>query len=133
MAVHHRGPYVPARTGDRHTGKYAPDGRLFISFRDTARVSGTQGDWAGWVGTWDEPLSFRLLRVLFAIAPNAYYRLWVVQERSCWIGFRDFLTGPAGTVVDIKPVDLRTSPPENSYVDSPAISFPICVHVPKLF
>jgi hypothetical protein len=37
-------------TGDRHTGKYAPDGRLFISFRD----SPTQGDWCGWVGTYED-------------------------------------------------------------------------------
>jgi len=55
-------------TGDRHTGKYAPDGRLFISFRgvtptqkfafkDSSKDSGkmpTNGDWAGWVGTWDD-------------------------------------------------------------------------------
>ena len=40
-----------ALTGDRHTGKYGPDGRLFISFRDTCHRSPTQGDWAGWVGT----------------------------------------------------------------------------------
>ncbi|MFG0330682.1 MAG: sialidase family protein [Phycisphaerales bacterium] len=43
-----------ALTGDRHTAKYAPDGRLFISFRDTALESQTQGDWVGWVGTWDD-------------------------------------------------------------------------------
>lgn len=41
-------------TGDRHTAKYAPDGRLFISFRDTAKGSPTQGDWVAWVGTYDE-------------------------------------------------------------------------------
>jgi hypothetical protein len=41
-------------TGDRHTGRYAPDGRLFISFRDTTHESPTKGDWAGWVGTWDD-------------------------------------------------------------------------------
>lgn len=40
-----------ALTGDRHTGKYGPDGRLFISFRDMARESPTRGDWVGWVGT----------------------------------------------------------------------------------
>ncbi len=39
-----------ALTGDRHTGKYAPDGRLFISFRDTTHSSPTKGDWVGWVG-----------------------------------------------------------------------------------
>jgi hypothetical protein len=43
-----------ALTGDRHTAKYAPDGRLFISFRDTTRDSPTQGDWVGWVGTWKD-------------------------------------------------------------------------------
>lgn len=41
-------------TGDRHTGKYAPDGRLFISFRDRTHESPTQGDWVGWVGTYDD-------------------------------------------------------------------------------
>lgn len=55
-------------TGDRHTGKYGPDGRLFISFRgvtpskefsfqdsgsDVGKMP-TNGDWAGWVGTWDD-------------------------------------------------------------------------------
>jgi hypothetical protein len=41
-------------TGDRHTARYAPDGRLFITFRDTTRRSPTWGDWVGWVGTWDD-------------------------------------------------------------------------------
>ncbi|MFN7929912.1 MAG: sialidase family protein [Blastocatellia bacterium] len=43
-----------ALTGDRHTGKYAPDGRLFISFRDTTLDSPTKGDWVAWVGTYDD-------------------------------------------------------------------------------
>ena len=43
-----------ALTGDRHTAKYAPDGRLLISFRDTAKDSPTQGDWVAWVGTYDD-------------------------------------------------------------------------------
>jgi arylsulfatase len=43
-----------ALTGDRHTGKYAPDGRLFISFRDMARESPTRGDWVAWVGTYED-------------------------------------------------------------------------------
>ncbi len=41
-------------TGDRHTGKYTKDGRLFISFRDMAHASPTYGDWVGWVGTYDD-------------------------------------------------------------------------------
>jgi hypothetical protein len=43
-----------ALTGDRHTGKYAPDGRLFISFRDQTHESPTRGDWVGWVGTFED-------------------------------------------------------------------------------
>jgi len=43
-----------ALTGDRHTGRYAPDGRLFISFRDTTHESPTKGDWVGWVGKYED-------------------------------------------------------------------------------
>ncbi|MBN1362217.1 MAG: exo-alpha-sialidase [Sedimentisphaerales bacterium] len=44
-------------TGDRHVGKYAPDGRLFVTFRDRAsagKISPTEGDWVGWVGTYED-------------------------------------------------------------------------------
>jgi hypothetical protein len=44
-------------TGDRHTGKYLKDGRLFLSFRDTASNSPTQGDWVAWVGTYEDIVS----------------------------------------------------------------------------
>ena len=43
-----------ALTGDRHAGKYGPDGRLLVSFRDMARESPTWGDWVAWVGTFDD-------------------------------------------------------------------------------
>ena len=43
-----------ALTGDRHTGRYAPDGRLFVSFRDMTHESPTKGDWVAWVGTFDD-------------------------------------------------------------------------------
>lgn len=48
-----------ALTGDRHTAKYAPDGRLFVSFRDTTLQSPTQGDWVAWVGTYDDIVNGR--------------------------------------------------------------------------
>jgi len=41
-------------TGDRHVGKYAPDGRLVIVFRDTTHISPTKGDFVAWVGTYDD-------------------------------------------------------------------------------
>ncbi|NNM25630.1 MAG: hypothetical protein HKO59_06525 [Phycisphaerales bacterium] len=43
-----------ALTGDRHTARYAPDGRLLISFRDTTLESPTQGDWVAWVGRYED-------------------------------------------------------------------------------
>ena len=43
-----------ALTGDRHTGRYASDGRLFITFRDTTLESPTKGDWVGWVETYED-------------------------------------------------------------------------------
>ena len=43
-----------ALTGDRHCCKYAPDGRLFISFRDTTLESPTNGDWVAWVGRYED-------------------------------------------------------------------------------
>ena len=43
-----------ALTGDRHTGRYTGDGRLFITFRDTTRKSRTKGDWVGWVGHYSD-------------------------------------------------------------------------------
>ena len=49
-------------TGDRHTGKYSADGRLFISFRcrsprDQSGSRPFEGDWVGWVGTWEDIVS----------------------------------------------------------------------------
>jgi len=41
-------------TGDRHVGRYSPDGRLVIAFRDTTHVSPTKGDFVAWVGTYDD-------------------------------------------------------------------------------
>ena len=46
-------------TGDRHQAVYAPDGRLFISFRDTCLDTLTPGDWVGWVGTYDDIVAGR--------------------------------------------------------------------------
>jgi len=47
--------------GDRHVLKYAPDGRVLVVFRDVSPArfkpdggSPTEGDWAGWVGSWND-------------------------------------------------------------------------------
>jgi hypothetical protein len=43
-----------ALTGDRHTAKYGPDGRLLVSSRDMTHESPTHGDWVAWVGAFDD-------------------------------------------------------------------------------
>jgi BNR repeat protein len=43
-----------ALTGDRHVARYATDGRLVISFRDTTHVTPTAGDWVAWVGRYSD-------------------------------------------------------------------------------
>jgi hypothetical protein len=48
-----------ALTGDRHVLRYAPDGRVFATFRDTTLESATKGDWVGWVGTYDDIVNGR--------------------------------------------------------------------------
>ena len=61
-------------TGDRHTGKYAPDGRLFISFRDTAHETPTQGDWVGWVGKYEDILEGK----------EGQYRIRIMDNKNKW-------------------------------------------------
>jgi hypothetical protein len=63
-----------ALTGDRHTGRYAPDGRLFLSFRDTTRESPTKGDWVGWVGTFDDIVEGR----------EGQYRVRLMDNHHRW-------------------------------------------------
>jgi hypothetical protein len=59
-------------TGDRHTAKYAPDGRLFISFRDTTLESPTKGDWVGWVGTYEDIVNGREGQYRVRLMDNHY-------------------------------------------------------------
>ena len=63
-------------TGDRHTGKYAPDGRLFISFRDRTPEadSPTEGDWVGWVGTYEDVVRGR----------EGQYRVRLLANTTDW-------------------------------------------------
>lgn len=63
-----------ALTGDRHTAKYGPDGRLFVSFRDMAEESPTKGDWVGWVGTFDDILEGR----------EGEYRIRFMDNKNPW-------------------------------------------------
>jgi hypothetical protein len=61
-----------ALTGDRHTARYAPDGRLFVTFRDMARGSPTWGDWVGWVGTYEDIVAGREGQYRVRLMDNTY-------------------------------------------------------------
>ncbi len=79
-----------ALTGDRHTGKYAPDGRFFISFRDTAHESPTKGDWVGWVGTYNDIVSGR----------EGQYRIRIMDNKHRWdCAYPGVEILPDGTIV----------------------------------
>jgi hypothetical protein len=64
-----------ALTGDRHTAKYAPDGRLFVSFRciaPTSKRAGRpfEGDWVAWVGTWEDIVQQRAGQYVVRLKDN---------------------------------------------------------------
>jgi hypothetical protein len=61
-------------TGDRHTAKYAKDGRLFVSFRDMAAGSPWKGDWVAWAGTWDDIVKGR----------DGQYRIRLMDNKDDW-------------------------------------------------
>ena len=51
-----------ALNGDRHTAKYAPDGRLLVSFRSVpprGKDAPFAGDWVAWVGRYEDLASGR--------------------------------------------------------------------------
>ena len=47
-------------TGERHVARFAPDGRLLVTFRDYSPLNPgnpTHADWVTWVGRWDDLLN----------------------------------------------------------------------------
>ncbi len=67
-------------SGDRHTAKYLPDGRLFISFRCRTAIGSKvgitkspvpcEGDWVAWVGNYQDIVEGRPGQYLIRIADN---------------------------------------------------------------
>jgi hypothetical protein len=76
-------------TGDRHTCRYAPDGRLVITFRDrtcaaipggvqdldkTGKGSPTEGDWVAWVGRYEDLVE----------GTEGQYRIRLMDNKKGW-------------------------------------------------
>lgn len=80
-----------ALTGDRHVARYAPDGRLFISFRDTTHESPTKNDWVGWLGTYDDIVNGR----------EGQYRIrFMKNHKGCDCAYPGVECLPDGTFVN---------------------------------
>ena len=79
-----------ALTGDRHTAVYAPDGRLFISFRDRTLDSPTHGDWVGWVGKFADIVN----------GTEGQYRVRIMDNtKGADCAYPGVLIQPDGTIV----------------------------------
>jgi len=79
-----------ALTGDRHVAKYAADGRLLVSFRDTTWASLTKGDWVAWVGKYDD----------IAQGREGQYRARLMDNQNAWdCGYAGVEVLPDGTFV----------------------------------
>lgn len=66
-------PLPASLYGDRHTAKFAPDGRLLISYRKISprgETSPAEGDWVAWVGTWEDLTESRPGQYLVRLKDN---------------------------------------------------------------
>jgi hypothetical protein len=59
-------------TGDRHTAKFAPDGRLLVSFRHMDKRSPSDGDWVAWIGRYEDLVSGSEGQYLVRLMDNTY-------------------------------------------------------------
>lgn len=78
-----------AVTGDRHYLKYLPDGRIFMTFRDMAFDSPTQGDWMGWIGTYEDLVNQR----------EGQYRIRIMENERHDCGYAGIEILPDGTII----------------------------------
>jgi hypothetical protein len=93
-----------ALTGDRHVGKYDEDGRLVIVFRDTAHETPTQGDFVGWIGTYDDLVQNR----------EGQYRIRLLDNKHRWdTGYPGLERLPDGTFIATTYCHMKKgNPPE---------------------
>ena len=94
-------------TGDRHQGRYAPDGRLVVSFRDTTHESPTKGDWVAWVGTYDDIAGAR---------PGQYRVKLLHSHAGSDCGYPGLELLPDGTFVATTYVKYQPGPEKQSVV-----------------
>lgn len=85
-------PLHPALTGDRHTLRHAPDGRLVAVFRDMRLGEGnaTKGDFVAWVGRYED----------LAAGRGGQYHVRLLDNQDRWdCGYAGLEVLPDGTFV----------------------------------
>lgn len=100
-------PLPASLTGDRHVGRFAPDGRLVIVFRDQARQSPTRNHFVAWVGTYADIVEGR----------EGQYRVRLLESHArsdC--GYPGLELLPDGTFVATTYLKYRPGPKEHSVV-----------------
>jgi hypothetical protein len=94
-------------TGDRHTARYLPDGRLVVVFRDVARKSPSYNHFAGWVGTYDDIVNGR----------EGQYRVKLLHSHAGMdVGYPGLELLPDGTLVATTYVKYRPGEAKHSVV-----------------
>ena len=93
--------------GDRHVAKYAPDGRLVVSFRDTGKGSPTRNHFLAWVGTYED---------IVAGKPGQYRLKLLHSYKRGDCGYPAVEVLPDGTIVATTYVKYREGPERNSVV-----------------
>jgi hypothetical protein len=85
-------PMHPALSGDRHTARYAKDGRLVVVFRDMGLAEGnpTKGDFVAWVGHYED----------IARGSPGDYHVRLLDNQNSWdCGYPGLEVLPDGTIV----------------------------------
>lgn len=96
-----------ALTGDRHTARQLPDGRLLVVFRDMAERSPSRNHFAGWVGTYDDILAGR----------EGQYRIKLLHNHAGWdTGYPGLELLPDGTLVATTYLKYHPGPAQHSVV-----------------
>ncbi|MDO8542449.1 MAG: sialidase family protein [Opitutaceae bacterium] len=104
-------PLPPGLFGDRHTARYAPDGRLVVVFRDTGGDYGspTSPHFVGWVGRYDDIVNGR----------DGQYRVKLLHShRGGDNGYPGLELLPDGTFVATTYIKYREGPEKNSVVST---------------
>jgi hypothetical protein len=102
-------PLPPGLFGDRHMVKYATDGRLVVTMRDTGPGSPTRNHFIAWIGRYEDITSGR----------DGQYRLKLLHSyKGSDCGYPGLELLPDGTFVATTYVKYREGPEQNSVVST---------------